>query len=125
MLDPLKATHEIADDYRRYLASTFSPRTPRFREEFVEALNHGITLTKGPYLQASPPFVEGASVADLVREGVLAEGFLRQHQVVAELLEQLRVVGSNSVTTRCFALSCSMRVFCFSTSPSHSERHSR
>ena len=71
-LDPLRATAAIESEYRRYLRSTFAPRTEWVRDEFAHALDHALDLAKGPYLQASPPFVAGASIRGLMDEGLLA-----------------------------------------------------
>lgn len=77
VLDPLAATERIAGRYRGYLESTFRPRRPDLRREFEAALRSDIQLTKGPFLQASPPFERGRSILDLVEEGVLSGGFQR------------------------------------------------
>lgn len=77
ILDPLAATKRIEDRYRGYLQSSFRPRDPEMRRDFEHALEHDFTLTRGPYLQASPPFESGASVEALVAEGVLHKAMLR------------------------------------------------
>ena len=72
VLDPLTASERIRDSYRRYLVSTFSPRTGGLGAEFEALLSNEFKLTRGPILQASAPFEPGASVADLMAEGVLS-----------------------------------------------------
>jgi hypothetical protein len=47
------------------------------RREFAEALDKPSVLVKGPIVEASPPFLPGASLAQLVAEGVLTRGFSR------------------------------------------------
>src|SRR6266545_7925565 len=64
-LNPLLTSQRIEDDYRRYLLSGYAPRSERFRRAFGDALTHNFRLTRGPYLQAAPPFEPGASVRDL------------------------------------------------------------
>lgn len=76
-MNPLLASKDIEDAYRRYLHSTFSPRTTSIREAFDWALKNEFRLTRGPLLQASAPFEPGCSVRQLVEEGVLHDGFLR------------------------------------------------
>ncbi len=76
ILDPLSTTERITSHYRRYLESTFLPRDPALVNELHEALARR-RLTRGPYLEASAPFEPGCSVADLVKEGVLSDLFLR------------------------------------------------
>lgn len=77
MLDPLRTTSRIRDEYRRYLRSTFPLRRPELAAAFTHQLEHEFRLTQGPLLQASPPYVSGSTVRDLVTDGVLNAGFLR------------------------------------------------
>ena len=74
-LDPLLASRGIADAYRRYLVSTYSPRRRELGADFESLLLNDFRLTKGPILQASAPFEPGASVANLMAEGVLSAGW--------------------------------------------------
>lgn len=72
-LQPLAVTQEIEATYRRYLLSLYPARRGDLRAKLAEAFGQPGLLTKGPYLEAAPPYASGASVADLVREDVLAE----------------------------------------------------
>src|SRR4051812_34558837 len=76
MLDPLRATRRIHDEYRRYLRSTFPLRRPDLTEAFNTQLDGEFPLAKGPYLQVSAPYASGASLTDLVHQGVLDERML-------------------------------------------------
>lgn len=75
VLDPLEASKRIRDSYRRYLISTFSPRSGPVATEFEAMLSSDFRLTRGPFLQASAPFKPGVSVSDLVNEHVLSGGW--------------------------------------------------
>jgi DEAD/DEAH box helicase/Domain of unknown function (DUF1998)/Helicase conserved C-terminal domain len=77
MLNALETCARIEEDYKRYLRSSFPLRHEDFRRQFAERLEGDFRVAKGPYLQASPPYVPGASVRDLVEEGVLAPAFSR------------------------------------------------
>lgn len=76
-MNPLSVSREIERAYRGYLRSTFALRDPDWRQEFERGLSAQLTLTKGPYLQAVPPFEPGASLRDLIAEGVLSPDFAR------------------------------------------------
>lgn len=78
-LDALATSERISTKYFDYLRATFAPRSPEWNAEFEAALRT-YPLTNGPFLQASPPFDHGASIADLIEEGVLSEGFGRVNQ---------------------------------------------
>ena len=73
VLDPLHAADRISGDYIRYLRSAFSPRDAQLRADFDAQLADGKQLTKGPILQAMAPYAAGATVRELIEEGVLSE----------------------------------------------------
>lgn len=123
ILDALAATNRIADSYCRYLLSTYGPRRPDLRADFERALNQSYPVTRGPYLQASPPFKNGVTLEALVEEGALSTGFralkpevfplqrpLRLHQEIAirkAITHERNLVvatGTGSGKTECFLL---------------------
>lgn len=73
--DPLETSELITSGYERYLRSLL----PVQDKKIAEALNHQITnsdlLTKGPLLEATPPYAHGATLDALIREGVLSPAF--------------------------------------------------
>ena len=123
VLDPLEASRRMAEHYRRYLLSTFAPLTPQLRDDFELALRERFPLTRGPFIQASPPFAMRRSLEDLIREGTISSGFralpedvlpldrpLYEHQETAILkaagLHRNLVVatGTGSGKTECFLI---------------------
>lgn len=120
-LNPLRVCSGIEEDYRRYLLSTFSPRRDWLRREFDESLRQDFELAKGPFLQATPPFVTGSTLRGLVQEGLLAPQWLNlppdvlpidrplyKHQevairkAVAERRNLVIATGTGSGKTECF-----------------------
>ena len=78
-MDILSLTQEVVERYRRYLLTTFSFRDPDLRASFEEALHRG-SLSRGPYIEATPPFRRGKSPRELFPEFLeetFDEGFLR------------------------------------------------
>lgn len=78
MPSPLRLLQEVAERYRRYLATMFHFRDPVLRRSFEEALKSE-NLVKGPYLEATPLFKQGLTPRQLFRELLgtqLEEGFL-------------------------------------------------
>lgn len=123
VLDALGASQRIADHYRGYLRSTFSPQRVQLRREFDEALSGNTPLVKGPFLQASPPFVTGSCLSDLVSEGLLSESlrrldgeafpldrplYLHQERAIRKAVSGRRnlavATGTGSGKTECFLL---------------------
>ena len=75
-LDPAKAGELLQRDYREYLMTNHRPDDKLLRGHFNEALEN-FSLSKGPFLHASPSFKHGASIQSLVDEKILDENFLR------------------------------------------------
>lgn len=76
-MNPLEVSKRIEESYTNYLRTAFSTQRGEWRDDFADALRSGLDLVKGPYLQATPPFELAASLADLVHDGVLSDGFRR------------------------------------------------
>lgn len=78
LTSPGQLLDELAERYRRYLATTFYFRDPVLRHSFTRALvEEG--LVKGPYLEATPLFKHGLTPRQLFRElfgAEVEEGFL-------------------------------------------------
>ena len=75
-LDPLAASDDIVAAYRSYLRTSFRPADAAVRRELDTALAESIDLTRGPMLQASAPYEAGASLSELVGQGILTPRLL-------------------------------------------------
>jgi len=75
MIQPLDATEEIRSGYLRYLRSNYPFQRDDLRKKFHGAISEPNALVKGPLLESTPPFRTGASIAELVGEGVLHGSF--------------------------------------------------
>ena len=74
--DPLRASTEIVDGYRRYLRSLLPLRDPVLRAALDRAIDTSPMLSKGPLLEASPAYETGSTIRELVDDGVLSRRFL-------------------------------------------------
>lgn len=74
-INPVKATEAIEDNYRNYLSTTFHFQDPQLQQQLQEILREKGRFVKGPILEATPSFQTGASLADLVKEGLLSSEF--------------------------------------------------
>ncbi len=72
-LDPLAASDAVVAAYRRYLRPMLAPRDPGLAVALDDAVAGAIgrDITKGPLLEATPPYASGASVRELITDGVL------------------------------------------------------
>lgn len=76
-IDPIAVSDTIAGAYRRYLRSLVLPNDAAVAGALRRAIDSEARqqLVKGPFLEATPPFVKGSSPAELIAEGVLCESF--------------------------------------------------
>lgn len=102
-LDPLAAGERIQDAFIRYLTSTYSSSDATLRAEFRRALTADpeFSLTKGPYVQATPPYAKGLSLAQLVEEQVLHQGFLRLPETVFPIHRSLYLHQEQAIRKLC------------------------
>lgn len=120
-IDPILLQEELQNRIRRYLltALPISRRFPNLRAEAERLINQPEMVIKGPFLEAIPDFPKGASLKDLVEEGLLHEGFaqlgstvyerrLHAHQeeairsVVGDRKNIVVATGTGSGKTECF-----------------------
>jgi ATP-dependent helicase YprA (DUF1998 family) len=73
--DPLETSALIIAGYRRYLRSLLPVRDPRIATALDHEITTGDLLTKGPLLEATPPYERGATLDTLIGEGVLSSAF--------------------------------------------------
>ncbi|WP_349307315.1 hypothetical protein [Rhodococcus sp. IEGM 1251] len=75
-LDPLAAGVGIEASYKRYLKTLLAPRDPKLAAAFDAAVDDTSLLTKGPMLELTPPYAPGASLRELIGDGVLHPDFV-------------------------------------------------
>ena len=75
-IDAVTTAGEIKATYRRYLQSLLAVRDPKIDAALRAAIDGTPMLDKGPFLEATPPYAHGASVQELIDEGVLTAEFI-------------------------------------------------
>lgn len=73
-MNPIETTTAIKGDYVAYLQSILKVKDQALTEQAYLALNE-YEFVKGPFLEATPPFVTGATLAQLIAEGVASREF--------------------------------------------------
>jgi len=76
-VDAIATSSLLSATYRRYLRSLLPVRDPALAAALAGSIAASSLLTKGPLLEATPPYQTGASLRDLVGEGVLDPAFVR------------------------------------------------
>jgi ATP-dependent helicase YprA (DUF1998 family) len=113
---------QLGAAYRRYLRSLLPVREPALAAALRDAIESSPLLTKGPILEATPPYRTGASLRELIAEGVLGPAFARlsgpalpldrplylhQEQAIRKAAAGRNLVvatGTGSGKTECFLL---------------------
>jgi len=66
----------VTQSYLRYLLTAFEISNEALRQAFQEELFQDASYTKGPYLEATPPFRQGRTLRQLVLENQLSPAWL-------------------------------------------------
>jgi ATP-dependent helicase YprA (DUF1998 family) len=121
-VDVVATSARLGATYRRYLRSLLPVREPALAAALRHAIESSPLLTKGPILEATPPYQTGASLRELIADGVLDPAFARlggpalpldrplylhQEQAVRKAAAGRNLVvatGTGSGKTECFLL---------------------
>ncbi len=76
-MDAIGTSALLSATYRRYLRSLLPVRDPALAAALTGCITASPLLTKGPLLEATPPYRTGATLRDLIGEGVLDPAFAR------------------------------------------------
>jgi len=76
-VDAIGTSALLSATYRRYLRSLLPVRDPALATALADCIAASPLLTKGPLLEATPPYRTGATLRDLIGEGVLDPAFAR------------------------------------------------
>jgi ATP-dependent helicase YprA (DUF1998 family) len=76
-VDAVATSALLSSTYRRYLRSLLPVRDPALAAALAGCIAASPLLTKGPLLEATPPYRTGATLRDLIGEGVLDRAFAR------------------------------------------------
>jgi len=121
-VDVVATSARLGATYRRYLRSLLPVREPALAAALRAAIDGSPLLTKGPILEATPPYRTGASLRDLIGDRVLDPAFARlggpalpldrplylhQEQAIRKAAAGRNLVvatGTGSGKTECFLL---------------------
>jgi ATP-dependent helicase YprA (DUF1998 family) len=121
-MDVIAVSALLSATYRRYLRSLLPVREPALAAALDRSITESPLLTKGPILEATPPYRTGTSLRELIAEGVLDPAFARfsgpalpldrplylhQEQAIRKAATGRNLVvatGTGSGKTECFLL---------------------
>ena len=76
-MDAIATSATLSTTYRRYLRSLLPVREKALAAALAECIAASPMLTKGPLLEATPPYRSGFTLRELIGEGVLDQEFAR------------------------------------------------
>lgn len=74
-IDPIRTSEHLRTSYLRYLKTLHPLRDDHLRTQYWQELERPGLIVKGPLLEGAPAFVMGRSIAELVQDDVLSDGF--------------------------------------------------
>lgn len=73
--NPLNTADHVKSAYQEYLLSAFEFSDDAIQTEFTKTLKNDFMLTRGPYVQSTPPYLQGKSLSELIKDGDLSTQF--------------------------------------------------
>ncbi len=95
--DPLSSSELIVTGYRRYLRSLLPVREPRIAAALDAEIAQTPLLTRGPILEATPPYQAGVSLDALIGENVLNPALRRLGSTALPLHRRLHAHQEQAV----------------------------
>lgn len=74
-LNPVLTSQKVFERYVSYITTTFMLKDKTLNQQIDSALNEKSRFSKGPIIEATPPFETGKSLRQLMDEGVLTNAF--------------------------------------------------
>jgi len=74
-LNPVLTSQKIFERYVSYITTTFKLKDESLNGQIQAALNEKFRFSKGPIIEATPPFEAGKSMRQLIDEGILTYAF--------------------------------------------------
>jgi len=118
-LDAVQAATEPRESLIRYLLTAYPLRDPHLRYGFEQLLREPGAVAQDPYLEGTQPYQSGATLLQLVEQGVLHPGLLRlfdpnrplythQERAIRSAVQDgeniVVATGTGSGKTECFAI---------------------
>lgn len=73
-MNPIETTKKIKDDYMDYLKSIMAVKNDEIRKKLYQTLDNSV-FVKGPYLEATPPYMTGSNLNNLIESGIASAQF--------------------------------------------------
>lgn len=89
-MNPRETTDKIRSDYKEYLASIVNVKDKELTNLAYKAINK-TDFVRGPFLETTLPFVEGKSLEDLAKDGLVSKEFARMGKSIHYADWKLRI----------------------------------
>ena len=74
-LNPIETSRAIFDRFLSYATTTLKFNDHKLNKQIMDILKEEGKFSKGPIIEATPPFKIGSSILDLVDKGILSKEF--------------------------------------------------
>lgn len=74
-LNPLDTSRIIFERYKKYITTSLKFNDDNLNEQLEQLLDEPDKFSKGPIIEATPPYKKGKSIKNLIDEGVLTDEF--------------------------------------------------
>lgn len=81
----LEASRSIRSAYKEYLLSAFDFSDSDIKQEFRRSLEEQFEVSKGPFIQATPPYLRGKSLRELAADGIVCSEFVKDPPIVSSI----------------------------------------
>lgn len=91
MLNPIKSSQNITDEFISYISTRFHISDNEYREKFIEELQKNGNIAKGPYLDITDSFEAGMSISQMIEKGVMSKLFKELEPNVEEKDKEIKL----------------------------------
>lgn len=74
-LNPLDTSNVIFNKYKKYITTSLKFKDKALNIQIQNLLDTDGKFAKGPIIEATPPFLQGRSIIELINDNILTEGF--------------------------------------------------
>jgi len=79
--NPIETSRKIAQRYKSYIKDTMRFDDPELNDQLAEILEGKSFVSKGPFLEATPPYTKGKTPRELADEGLLCRSLLEIDEI--------------------------------------------
>lgn len=100
-LNPLDTSRIIFERYKKYVTTSLKFNDDDLNKQLIDLLEKPDKFSKGPIIEATPPYKKGLTINDLIKEGVLTNEFKSFNSSSLPLSRKLYVHQEKAIIKTC------------------------